>query len=184
MNTKKIFEVFLVFAKIGSLTFGGGYTMLPLLHREIADKRNWASIEEITDYYAVAQCLPGIIAIKTAALIGYKHSGAAGSFAAACGVAFPAVIGSLIIAVSIDWLLDFELARHAFNGIQVAVLALIIDAVVKMWQSGVKDWIGVVIFAVALMAFVMLNISPVIPIVTGALLGLIIKHNLRERGAK
>jgi len=173
---KKIIEVFLVFAKIGSLTFGGGYTMLPMLHREIAEKRKWAEIDEITDYYAVSQVLPGIIAIKTAALIGYKHSGPLGSFAAACGVAAPAVIASLAIAVSIDFLLEFELARHAFNGVRVAVLALVIDAVVKMWKSGVKDWIGVAIFLSALAAFSLLEISPVIPIVVGALFGLAIRR--------
>ena len=150
--------------------------MLPLLHREIAEKRNWATVEEITDYYAVAQCLPGIIAIKTAALIGYKHSGAAGSFFAALGVAFPAVVGSLIIAVSIDFLLEFELARHAFNGVRVAVLALVIDAVVKMWQAGIKDWIGLIIFAVALLVFVAFAITPVLPVVAGAILGLGIKR--------
>ena len=180
---KRIFEVFIAFAKVGSLTFGGGYTMLPLLHREIAEKRQWATVEEITDYYAVAQVLPGIIAIKTAALIGYKHSGAAGSFAAACGVAFPAIVASLIIAVSVDFLLEFELARHAFNGVRVAVLALVIDAVVKMWKTGVKDWIALLIFVVAFAAFIIFDISPVIPVIIGALLGLVIKHNLRERDA-
>ena len=180
---KKSLDIFLAFVKVGSLTFGGGYTMLPLLHREIAEKRGWASIEEITDYYAVAQVLPGIIAIKAAALIGYKHNGALGSFLAACGVAFPAVVASLIIAVSIDHLLEFELARHAFNGVRVAVLALVIDAVVKMWKSGVKDFIGFGIFAVALAAFMFLQVSPVIPVVAGATLGLAIKHNLREKGA-
>ena len=173
---KKILEVFLVFVKVGSLTFGGGYTMLPLLYREISEKRNWASDEEITDYYAVAQVMPGIIAVKAAALIGYKHSGTAGSIAAACGVAFPALIASLIIAISIDHLLEFELARHAFNGVRVAVLALVIDAVVKMWKSGVKDRIGFILFLVALAAFMFFSLTPVIPVIAGAALGLIIKR--------
>ena len=149
--------------------------MLPLLHREIAEKRGWATVDEITDYYAVAQVLPGIIAIKTAALIGYKHSGAAGSFAAACGVAFPAVVASLAIAVSIDRLLEFEVARHAFNGVRVAVLALVLDAVMKMWRSSVKDFIGAAIFVVALLVFVIFDLSPVFPVIGGALFGLAVR---------
>lgn len=178
---KNIFRVFLIFVKIGSLTFGGGYTMLPLLHREIADKRSWATVEEITDYYAVAQCLPGIISIKAAALIGYKHSGTFGSVAAALGVAFPAVVASLVIAVTIDRLMEFEPIIHAFNGVRVAVLALVIDATIKMWKSGIKDFTGIIIFFVALVSFVLLGISPVIPVVAGGLFGLVIRHNLKER---
>ncbi|MCL2399109.1 MAG: chromate transporter [Defluviitaleaceae bacterium] len=155
--------------------------MLPLLHREVADKRAWATIEEITDYYAIAQCLPGIIAIKASALIGYKHSGAIGSIAAALGVAFPAVVASLIIAVTIDQLMEFELVAHIFNGVRVAVLALVIDATIKMWKSGVKDLIGAIIFSVALAAFILLGISPVIPVIAGGIFGLVVRHNLRER---
>jgi len=181
---KIIIEIFLVFAKIGALTFGGGYTMLPLLHREIAEKRGWNTIDEITDYYALSQCLPGLIAIKTSALLGHGRKGGAGAFAAALGVAFPALVASLLIAMYIEYLLAFEMARHALGGIRVAVLVLVTDAVVKMWKAGVKGIWGILIFVLAFAAFTFFSLSPVWPIVIGAVSGLIIKHFVRERCEK
>ena len=67
---KELFNLFLAFAKVGVLTFGGGYAMLPILQREIVEKNNWASDEELMDYYAIGQCTPGVIAVNTATFIG------------------------------------------------------------------------------------------------------------------
>ena len=181
---KTIIEIFLVFAKVGALTFGGGYTMLPLLHKEIAEKRGWNTIEEITDYYALSQCLPGLIAIKTAALLGHRRKGGAGAFAAALGVAFPALAASLLIAMYIEYLLAFEMARHALGGIRVAVLVLVTDAIIKMWKAGVKGVWGVGIFVLTFVVFTFFSLSPALPIVFGAVCGLVIKQFVRERAAE
>ena len=70
---KELFNLFLAFAKVGVLTFGGGYAMLPILQREIVEKNNWASDEELMDYYAIGQCTPGVIAVNTATFIGQKN---------------------------------------------------------------------------------------------------------------
>jgi chromate transporter len=173
---KKLWEIFVAFAGVGALTFGGGYTMLPLLEKQIAVKRKWVTLEEIMEYYAIAASLPGIIAVNTAMMVGHKQKGLPGLLAAALGMIFPSVVIILIIASFIQPLMAYDLVRHAFNGIRAAVLALIVDAVIKMWKSGVKDKTGIVFFAVTLAAFTFFNISPVIPLIAGAVCGIIIKE--------
>ena len=176
---KELLDIFLAFAGVGALTFGGGYTMLPLLQKSISGKRNWATHEEITDYYAVAQCLPGIIAVNTSMLIGHKKRGFPGMIAAALGMMLPSVVVILIIVMFIDHFLSYEWVAYAFNGIRIAVLVLIAEAVMKMWKGGVKDWVGLVIFAATLAVFTFTNISPVVPLLVGAACGIIIKERKR-----
>ena len=89
---KELFDLFFTFARIGGLTFGGGYAMLPMLQREVVEKRNWATEEEIMDYYAIGQCTPGIIAVNTATFVGYKTKGLLGGILATLGVVFPSLV--------------------------------------------------------------------------------------------
>ena len=89
MKNAKLSDLFLAFARVGVMTFGGGYAMLPMLQREIVEKRGWATDEELTDYFAIGQCTPGIIAVNTATFIGRKTAGIAGGIAATLGVVFP-----------------------------------------------------------------------------------------------
>ena len=100
---KEYLDLFLTFARIGGLTFGGGYAMLPFLEREIIEKRGWATQEELTDYYAISQCTPGIIAINVATFIGNKNKGALGALIATLGVVFPSLIIISIIAVFLQF---------------------------------------------------------------------------------
>ena len=86
---KELFNLFIAFAKVGVLTFGGGYAMLPILQREIVEKNNWASDEELMDYYAIGQCTPGVIAVNTATFIGQKNKGIMGGIMATLGVVTP-----------------------------------------------------------------------------------------------
>jgi len=177
---KALFEILYVFAKIGLITFGGGYAIVPILQKEIVTGRQWAKEEEVMDYYAIAQCLPGIIAANTAMIIGYKRKGILGMLAAVIGIAIPSFVIILIIAMFIQNFMQYEAVIHAFNGIRAAVLALITGAVIKMWKNGVKDIFGVLIFAVSLAALIIFDISPIIPIVAAAVCGIII----REAGTK
>ncbi len=88
----RLLELFIAFAKVGVMTFGGGYAMIPILEREIVDKHGWASSEELMDYYAVGQCTPGIIAVNTATFVGQKLAGVAGGIVATLGVVFPPLV--------------------------------------------------------------------------------------------
>ena len=89
---KDLWELFYTFAKVGVMTFGGGYAMLPILQREVVEKKGWATDEELTDYFAIGQCTPGVIAVNTATFIGQKHRGVAGGIVATLGVVFPSLI--------------------------------------------------------------------------------------------
>ena len=93
-------DLFLTFAKVGAFTFGGGYAMLPILQREVVEKRQWATEDDLSDYFAIGQCTPGIIAVNTATFVGSRQGGALGGIAATLGVVFP----SLVIIVAVPWL--------------------------------------------------------------------------------
>jgi chromate transporter len=178
VRAEELVKIFLVFCKIGVLTFGGGYTMLPLLQKDIVQERGWTTPEEIIDYYAISQSLPGIIAVNTSMLIGYRKGKLPGLAASALGIACPSIVIILVIALFITNFLDLEIVTHAFNGIRVAVAVLIVNATVTMWKSGVKDKICMVLFLAALLVFTFAKVSPILPVVAGAVAGIALK----ERG--
>lgn len=148
-------DLFLTFAKVGVCTFGGGYAMLPILQREVVEKKGWATDEELTDYFAVGQCTPGIIAINTATFIGYKYRGVPGGVLATLGVVFPSLIIITAIAAFLSNFADIPVVRHALAGINAAVVALIASSVVKLGKSTLKNGAAVAIFlcVLALAAF-------------------------------
>ncbi|MDL2235677.1 chromate transporter [Christensenellaceae bacterium OttesenSCG-928-L17] len=129
--------LYFAFFRIGALTFGGGYSMLPMLEREVVEKHAWATSEELLDYFAIGQCTPGIIAVNTATLIGYKRRGALGALAATAGVVTPSIIIITIIAALLSGVMDHPVVMQAFAGIRVAVAALIASAVVRLFKSNV-----------------------------------------------
>ena len=116
---KQYWELFLAFARVGVMTFGGGYAMIPILEREIVDKHGWATEEELMDYYAVGQCTPGIIAVNTATFIGYKLLGAPGGIVATLGVIFPSVVIITVIAGVLKTFAEVPAVKSAFAGIRV-----------------------------------------------------------------
>ena len=146
---KELFDLFWTFCKIGALTFGGGYAMLPLIQREIVENKKWSTEKEILDYYAVGQCTPGVIAVNTATFIGYKLRGIIGGIVATLGVIFPSIVIILIIATFLQNFADLAIVQSAFAGIRVAVVALIITTVVKLIKSSIKDYLGVIIAIIA-----------------------------------
>ena len=173
---KELIELFLIFAKIGGFTFGGGYAMLPILQREIVEKRNWATEEELTDYYAIGQCTPGIIAVNTATFIGYKFKGLAGGIVATLGVIFPSVVIISIIAAFIQGFSDILWVKHAFAGIRICVCALILNAIIKLWKKSVVDKPTLAIFAFVLALSVFTDISPALFVIFAGICGLLIKY--------
>ena len=158
----KLLSLFLSFAKVGVMTFGGGYAMIPILEREIVENRKWASSEELMDYYAVGQCTPGVIAVNTATFIGYKVAGPAGGVAATLGVVFPSVVISCLIAGILTNFADIPAVKSAFTAIRVCVCVLIFNAVVKLWKGAVKDKAGLVLFLIVFVLSLFFDISPVV----------------------
>lgn len=179
---KKLVELFSTFCKIGVTTFGGGYAMLPVIRREIVENKKWATDEEIMDYYAIGQCTPGVIAVNVSTFIGKKVVGVSGAIAATFGVIFPPLVFITVIASIINNFSDLPVVAHALAGIKVAVCALIVNAVITLFKSGIKDAIGLVIFLITIAVGLFTSISPVIYVVFGAVIGIAVKL-LQKRGA-
>ena len=175
MKPKLLASVFLSFAKVGVLTFGGGYAMLPMLQREIVDAHGWATEEELADYYAIGQCTPGVIAVNTATFIGQKLGGVACAAAATLGVIFPSLVIITVIAAVLRNFAALPVVRNAFAGIRVCVCALILNAVVKLWKKAVVDIPTAIIFLCVLALAVLTKLSPVIFVVAAALAGVAVK---------
>ena len=168
---KTYLDLFLTFARIGGLTFGGGYAMLPMLQREVVEHRNWATEQELMDYYAVGQCTPGIIAVNTATFVGNKVAGVPGGIFATLGVIFPSFVIITIIAAFISSFAELEVVQHLFAGIRVAVCALVVNAVVKLLKSAVVDKLTLCLFLVVFGVMVVFDVSPVLMVLLTGLLG-------------
>lgn len=169
---KKYIDLFLAFAKIGVMTFGGGYAMLPMLERELIDNRGWTTNEELMDYFAVAQCTPGVIAVNTATFIGYKLYGNLGGIVATLGVVFPSLVIITTIAGVLTNFADIPAVKHAFAGVRVCVCVLIFNAVVKLWKGAIKDKAALVLFVVIFLLPVFLDVSPVVYVIACAAAGI------------
>ncbi len=172
---KTLIQLFLIFARIGGFTFGGGYAMLPMLQREVVENKKWATQEELMDYYAIGQCTPGIIAVNTATFVGHKEKGVLGAIFATAGVITPSVIIVGIIAMFISNFQDYAIVQHAFAGIRAAVVALIASSIIKLAKKSVVDAVtGVVFVAVTLLSF-FTDISPVVFVVVSGVIGIAAK---------
>ena len=185
---KTLLDLFWVFLNIGAVMFGGGYAMLPILTRELVEKRNWTTDEELTDYFAISQCTPGVIAVNVATFIGNKKKGFFGGLFATLGVVFVPTIIILIIAMFLSNFAENEFVKDALKGISVCVCVLIINAVVKLWSKSVVDKTTFFIFLIAFLlsastlVFPTFKISPVLLVLAGGLVGIIIKCFIAKGG--
>ncbi len=164
-------ELFCTFARISATTIGGGYVMFPLLKLEVVDSKGWISDDEMVDYYALGQSIPGIIAMNTATLVGYRKRGIPGALAAAAGMAAPSLVVILLIAAFLTPYFDHPWVQKGFSGIRAAVVAMITMAV---WQVGKKSVNSIskgLIAAGSFLAIIGLNAHPVLMIIAGGLLG-------------
>ena len=171
---KILLEMFLTFAKVGVMTFGGGYAMLPILQREVVENKGWATEEELMDYFAIGQCTPGVIAVNTATFIGQKNKGIPGGIFATFGVVFPSLVIISLLAGVIEAFSHLQWVQNAFGGIRVCVCVLIVNAVVKLYKKAVVDIPTLTIFILVAIGSVFLNVSPVIFVVLAAFAGLIL----------
>lgn len=170
---KKLLSLFLTFAKIGSITFGGGLTMLPLLTREIVEKKKWATEEELLDYYAVGQCTPGIIAVNTATFIGFYQAGVLGGIFATIGMVTPSLIIITIIAAVLQNFMDYPIVASALTGINAIVCALLSHTVITLGRKSLVSVLSVVLFIIGLVACFVFDITPILLVIFGGIVGVI-----------
>ncbi len=177
---RKLLSLYVLFFKLGCINFGGGYALLPLLQKELVDKRGWATEEELTDYYAIGQCTPGAIAVNVSTFIGYKIKGVLGGIVATIGFVSPAFLIIVLLAAVINQFADNEYVKHAFAGIRVAVFVLVLSAIIKLAKKSIVDVItGVIATSVALLA-IFTDIPLFIYVIIAGILGLFICY-LKER---
>lgn len=169
-----LWELFSSFFRIGLFTFGGGYAMLPMLQREVVEAHHWSTEEEILDYFALAQCTPGVIAVNTATFVGTKLKGAVGGAVATFAVVLPSLIIITIISTVLKSFASYPVVQHAFAGIRVAVAVLIINSVIKLYQKGVKGALGNGIFVASLLLVAVLDLSPVWIVAAVLILGVVL----------
>lgn len=170
---KDYLELYLSFLKVGAVMFGGGYAMLPHLTRELVDRRGWTSEQELTDYIAIAQCTPGVIAINTATFVGHKRKGVLGGIVATLGVITAPVAVILAVCMLLEHFWETPAVVHAFGGIRIAVAALILTAIVRLAKNNIKDVFGIILAVLAFLAVLLLGASPVWVVLGAAVAGLV-----------
>nr|WP_191013903.1 chromate transporter [Treponema zioleckii] len=171
---KLLWDLFSVFFKIGICTFGGGIAMLPILQRELADKRGWTDENELLDYFAIGQSTPGIIAVNVATFIGFKKAGVVGGCVATFGMVFPSIIIITLIAMFLSNFADIVWVKKAMSGINVAVAAILTSAVYKFAKKSVKGIFGLILLLASFVLIFLFNVNTIWIILGSALLGVVI----------
>ena len=154
------------------MTFGGGAAMLPILQRELLQKREWVTEEELMDYYAIGQCTPGVIAVNTATFVGFKRKGNVGGAVATAGIVFPSLVIIVFLAGLITNFSHLGWVQNAFAGIRACVCVQIFNAVRKLAKKSMVDGWTVGIFVTVLALSLVLDLSPVWFVLAAALIGL------------
>ena len=169
---KELLELYIAFLRIGCVAFGGGYALLPILEKDLVNTRHWTTMDELTDYFAIGQCTPGIIAVNVSTFIGVKKKGIPGAVATILGFFTVPVILIILIAAFLTNFAEYPAVRHAFAGIRVCVVVLILQAVLKLWKKSIVDKMTLalylVIFAVTAFSFLLPFSVPVAVLVIAA----------------
>ena len=181
---KKLIELYLLFFKLGLVNFGGGYALLPLLQKELVDKRGWTTEEDLTDYYAIGQCTPGAIAVNVSTFIGYKIKGVLGGIFATLGFVSPAFFVILIIATVLNQFAENQIVQHAFAGVRVAVFVLVLSAILKLAKKSIVDLITLSIALVVAVLAIFTEIPLYVYVIIAGVLGMIICWNREKRSSK
>ena len=178
-----LWTLFWVVLRIGAFTFGGGYAMIPLMQREYVEKRHWVEENDIVDIFAVAQSLPGVIAVNSSILIGYRIAKLPGALVAALGVTLPSLIVLAVISFFYQAFMANVWIARAFGGIRAGVVALMVQAVIKLGKPAIKDYWGWIFALVAFVLSVALQVNAILLIVGGGLVGWLVQ-TMRKRGAR
>ena len=178
MNTKLI-EIFFVFLKMGALLLGGGYVILPLIQSELVEKRKWLDNEDLINYYAISQCLPGLIAANVSIFTGYKLRGKYGAICAILGLSTSPFITIVLIASALNKIMHLPIINSIFWGVGIGVIILIILSLKEMWSKSIVDKFSFFIFLLILYMTIFLKTSPIISILTAIIIGIIYKKILK-----
>ncbi len=171
---KKVFQLFWSFFKIGPVTFGGGYAMIPLIEKEVVHKKNWVKSEDLTDVFAIAGTVPGAIAVNAATFIGHRIAGIRGAVAATLGTLLPTFLIVLVLCGVLSSFQDNPYVESAFFGIRAATVALIVYAGIKIARTSLLDKATFTLAGSMVVAMLLFHWHPIFVILLGAILGILI----------
>lgn len=168
---KMLFQLFWTFFKISPVTFGGGFAMIPLIEKEVVEKKKWLKSEDIADVFALSQSVPGAVAINSATFIGQRIGGIKGAIAAMIGVSLPTFIIVLTLGIFYFYIQDNSKIEAAFLSIRASIVAIIAYAAIKIAKTAIidKSTFGIMLLGIPVLFF----IHPVLAILAGALVGII-----------
>ena len=169
---KLFLQLFWTFFKIGAFTFGSGYAMIPMIEKEVVDRRKWFDKDEFYDQFALASSAPGPFALNTAVFVGYKMAGWWGSLAAVLGAVIPSFVIILVIAVYLTGFRDNPYVEAAFKGIRPAVIALIAVPFVNMLRR--LPWYFMLLGVAVALVICYAGVSPIWFILAGAVTGVVL----------
>ncbi|AEV28166.1 chromate transport protein ChrA [Sphaerochaeta pleomorpha str. Grapes] len=183
MDSEKpsLWSLYISFVKIGGLTFGGGLAMLPMLQKEVVEKHHWATEDDLLDCYAVGQCTPGIIAVNTATMLGYRKRGILGGIVATLGEVTPSLVIITFLSALLKQLEGNLIMEQAFTGIRVAVCVLIAQAILKLYKKSIIDIPTIILCALTIIGTVFLGFSPIWFIFLGITYGLLVQKLKRGK---
>lgn len=168
-----LWEIYLVFLKVGVILLGGGYVILPILTDELVERRNWISKNELVEFYSISQCLPGIIAVNTSVFTGYKLKGKFGAIAAVTGMCTSPFIAIIALAAILGQLTKVPLVINIFWGVGIGVLILLLLTVQEVWSTSIVDKFTLFLFFIVFILTAFCGLSPVYSIIGAAMLGII-----------
>ena len=171
---REFLELVWAFIVIGATAFGGGYAVVPLLERELVKKRGWITMDEVMDFYTIAQITPGIIIVNIATFIGHKRKGIPGGIVATIGLILPGVSLMLLISVFVHQFAEYALVQHALAGIRIAVCAIILDTTIRLVKGFYKNYKSVIICVVAFVLSAVFSVSPVFVILGAGVAGFVL----------
>ncbi|MBP3937813.1 MAG: chromate transporter [Clostridia bacterium] len=180
----KVLQLFVTFLKIGAFTFGGGYAMIPIIQKEIVEKKKWITDDDILEIIAIAESTPGPIAINSATFVGYRVAGFWGAFFATTGVVLPSFVIILIISFVLREFQSIKAVQYAFNGIRAGVLALLIKALVGMYKKAPKNLVSYIVIASSFIITAFFDINVLFVIIGCAVFGLITSALAKRRNEK
>ena len=181
---RQYLELYLAFVKIGAFTFGGGLAMMPIMQRELIEKRGWVTEEELIDYFAIGQSTPGIIAVNVATFVGYKRLGWFGGIIGTLGVVTPSWVIIMLLAGAISSVDKYPVAQKALRGINVAVAALLTSVIVKFSKKTVKNVWNAVFMLLAFALIYFFKVQSVWIIITALVTGSLITLYKQKKAAK
>ena len=182
---KEFLSLYLAFVKIGTFTFGGGLAMMPIMQRELIEKRGWVTEEELIDYFAIGQSTPGIIAVNVSTFVGYKRLGWFGGIVGTLGVVTPSWVIIMLLAGAISSVDKYPLAQKALKGINVAVAALLTSVIVKFSKKTIKNICNALFMLLAFALIYFLKVQSVWIILSSLIIGCLLtlyrqKKNTRD----